>query len=504
MLNWQRYFKWFSTTISSRIAQLSDQAQSVRLWGYIASVTLGSASLTLFGITTNQPIHLVLLLLLVVVTVLAEVFNVNLYGEGSISVAAGMIIAAGLTNGIAGAALVSLASAVGARIALYRNERRPFEIQKVLFNWAVHTLAVGIPLLLLSGLNPTLSLQNLASLTLTVLMLAIAYFAIETGLIALVIAIASGQSFHSIWRNQYRWLFGHYVVLLFMGAFLAIAYTEFGYAGLSLFILPMVMLRYAMHQYSRHTDESINELKRMNRDLSKANQQITALNSDLFNTLARFFDARDPQVGSHTYTVAEYATMIARELALPEERVQLIRQAAVLHDVGKIAIPEYILNKPGRLTEDEFAQMRLHADIGAELLERSPGLQHLASFVRHHHERWDGKGYPDRLAGEEITLESRILNLCDSVEAMASDRPYKAGMPPEEVVAEVVRCAGTQFDPELVRVFLALVERHGPAFIVNSARNIDGSLLDIYQSRRQIHVLPKARPVGTVCEQIPA
>src|SRR5581483_5843315 len=113
--------------------------------------------------------------------------------------------------------------------------------------------------------------------------------------------------------------------------------------------------------------------------------------------------------------------------------------------------------------------MKSHVTVGAELIESSEGLRHLAPFIRYHHERWDGRGYPSGLAAEEIPLEARILNVCDSVEAMASDRPYHKGMSPSEVIAEVKRCAGTQFDPTIAEIFVRIAEREGTQFMINSA-----------------------------------
>jgi putative nucleotidyltransferase with HDIG domain len=193
---------------------------------------------------------------------------------------------------------------------------------------------------------------------------------------------------------------------------------------------------------------------------------------ELFQVLARVFDARDPYVGSHAAQVATYAEAIARELRLPAAQVEAIRQSAYLHDIGKLAIPESILHKPARLTEAEYALVKQHCDIGADLIATSQGLRHLAPFIRHHHERWDGRGYPAGLAGEAIPLEARILNVCDSVEAMASDRPYHRGMSADEVIAEVRGCAGAQFDPTIADVFIQITEAQGSSFVVNSAESV--------------------------------
>jgi putative nucleotidyltransferase with HDIG domain len=212
------------------------------------------------------------------------------------------------------------------------------------------------------------------------------------------------------------------------------------------------------------------ELTVANQEIATASNSIQRFNDELFEMLARFFDARDPYVSGHAATVAKYATTIATELGITGERLKQVRQAAILHDIGNIAISETILHKASKLTDAEYELMKTHVTVGAELIEMSDGLQRLAPFIRHHHERWDGRGYPAGLSCEDIPLEARILNVCDSVEAMASDRPYHKGLSPDEVIAEVKRCAGTQFDPIIAEMFVRIVEREGTQFMINSAQ----------------------------------
>jgi len=189
--------------------------------------------------------------------------------------------------------------------------------------------------------------------------------------------------------------------------------------------------------------------------------------------LAKIVDIRDPYVSSHTTRVAEYAVAVATELGLPLARLETIRQAALLHDIGKIGIPEDILHKPTRLTDEEYQMVQRHAVLGAELLETCQGLRQLVPAVKYHHEWWDGTGYPDQFKGEAIPLEARILAVCDAVEAMASDRPYSRARTLDQIIAELQRCAGTQFDPAIVDVFVKVARRRGDDFVVNSARDIE-------------------------------
>jgi putative nucleotidyltransferase with HDIG domain len=167
-------------------------------------------------------------------------------------------------------------------------------------------------------------------------------------------------------------------------------------------------------------------------------------------------DAQHLHTRDHSENVASYAVAIGQALGLEPARIVKLRLAALLHDIGKVAVDDGILSKPSGLTDDEVAQIRVHPEIGATMLNHA-GLREESRWVRHHHERMDGRGYPDGLAGHAIPLESRVLFVADAFEAMTSDRPYRRGMPVPDAVAELRTCAGSQFDPAVVDVLEALI-----------------------------------------------
>jgi HD-GYP domain-containing protein (c-di-GMP phosphodiesterase class II) len=154
-------------------------------------------------------------------------------------------------------------------------------------------------------------------------------------------------------------------------------------------------------------------------------------------------------------------------MELPKETIERVYFSGLLHDVGKIGVPDAIITKPDRLTEEEYLEMQKHPEIGAKILEPVEFLRHVVPCVRHHHEWFDGcnRGYPDRLQGDKIPLPSRLILVCDTVEAMTSDRPYRKALPLDVVVRELHKYSGSQFDPVCVNAFLQLLEREGEAFI---------------------------------------
>ena len=171
--------------------------------------------------------------------------------------------------------------------------------------------------------------------------------------------------------------------------------------------------------------------------------------------LCEAIDAR-PYMEGHGSRVSRLAEAIALRLGWDEERLDLLKLGGPLHDVGKLGVSEEVLAKPGRLDEQELAQIREHPKLGARILLRVTALRGALPYVLYHHERWDGGGYPTGRAGEQIPLEARVLAVADAFDAMTSDRPYRRALDLDEALAEVARCAGTQFDPEIVRVFLEL------------------------------------------------
>lgn len=174
--------------------------------------------------------------------------------------------------------------------------------------------------------------------------------------------------------------------------------------------------------------------------------------------LCAALSARDGYTGEHSAETLELVTAVTEQLALPGEQVETISDVALLHDIGKIGIPNEVLHEPGKLNDEQWEIMKQHPVIGERIVARIPGLEDVATAIRHEHERWDGKGYPDGLKGSSIPLASRIVLVCDAYHAMTSDRPYREAMPVSDARAELVRHAGTQFDPVVVGALLSSLD----------------------------------------------
>lgn len=200
-------------------------------------------------------------------------------------------------------------------------------------------------------------------------------------------------------------------------------------------------------------------------DLMLANERLrqkgleVLKSQDVISTLAQALEARDHYTQGHSSRVAEVAVLLARELGLSREEQDVVRHGCLLHDIGKIHVPDAVLRKPGALSDEEYTLMRKHPAIGEQICRPLIFARPFLAIVRHHHERWDGKGYPDGLKGEEVSLHARITAIADAWDAMTSDRPYRTALPPQVAFGRLEEGAGTQWDPNLIEVFVRVMKR---------------------------------------------
>ncbi|MGZ6317165.1 MAG: HD-GYP domain-containing protein, partial [Anaerolineales bacterium] len=384
--------------------------------------------------------------------VLTEWFSIELYVKNTtISTSAVPVLAGTLLYGPLGSLVLSAAFAVTALIK-YRSP-----ISRFFFNFSNQIIAgmIYLGIIILTGRAFT-EWTVLAQLILCLIASFIAY-ASTTILVAGGIGISLGRPAFQVWKEQYGWLATSYVGMGFMAYALIFGHKSDYLVGIFLVAVPLLLLRLSQKQYVDRTRVMVQELRDKQQILEKAAEEINALNSGLLDTLAEIIDLRDPYLYGHSKRVTSYATDIARGLGLREKQVQLIHKASLLHDIGKLGIASDILAKPSQLTAEEYEIIKAHATLGATLLEKSPSLEPLVPIIRHHHEHFDGQGYPDRLKGNEIPLSARIVTVSDAIEAMNSNRPYRRGIAIANIIAELRRCSGTQFDPLVVEAAVRIL-----------------------------------------------
>lgn len=460
-----------------RIHTQSTAEQPPRLlWIFIGSVITASILISGFLLVLESDFAWAPVLTFGILAFVIQWQQFELYEKSIISSAVATVFAAAVAGGIESVIVSSIV------IAGVHYLRMRTQLYKSVFNWSIHLLAGTMPVLLVHYVQNyyqlDLSIRSIWLLLPSAAVAAFLYFLIETTLVAMAISLTEGIRVRPLWNEQFRWLAKPYLMLSILGLFLAFGYMLFGLTGVLVFLLPVLSMNNLQKMYVERTQNSVRELRRMNNELGQANQQIAKgkaaieqQNEELLLTLSRIIDARDPFVLGHASKVTDYARAIARKIGLHEEEIEVIYQAGLLHDIGKIGVPEAILLKNSPLTEEEYEIVKQHTVLGGEFLSSSHALHHLAPIIAGHHEHWNGRGYPKGLKGEEIPLASRILAVCDAVEAMASDRPYQHSKPVPEILSELERCSGEQFDPMIVQAFIDVVAEN-PHLISNSATEV--------------------------------
>jgi len=270
---------------------------------------------------------------------------------------------------------------------------------------------------------------------------ATAYFFANTVPVALAISWSKNEKPFGFWRREFPWYLPFYLVGAFLAAVVHLISLHFGWMT-SLLIIPTV---YTIYRAYRAQMASIKERE-------EHLVETEALHLRAIEGLAMAIEAKDQNTHYHLLRVRVYGAEIGKLMGMGELEMRALLTASFLHDIGKLAVPEHIINKPGRLTPEEFEKMKIHPVVGADILERVRFPYPVVPIIRSHHEAWDGSGYPDGLKGEEIPLGARILSVVDCFDALASDRPYRRAMPALEALAMIKSKAGTQFDPAVVKL----------------------------------------------------
>jgi putative nucleotidyltransferase with HDIG domain len=420
---------------------------------YVAAVCLAGVGVVAYAAwdLTLHPVGYMWLVLLAL-TSFSSTFSIKIPDvSATISVSETFVFICALLYGPSPAALVIAID--GLLISCWRRHRR---LPQMVFNATEPALSVFVAAQVffwLSGLSPGQSqvihigrqILPLAAFTTT-------YFLLNSGLNAIVVSLQQRARLWPIWRQHFGWVLLNYFGATSVAALLVHDSRGFDFATLGV-VLPLMVISYLTFKIS------LQRVEDANRHLEELNK----LYLSTIETLAMAVDAKDQITHGHIRRVQVYAVRLARALGVKEERqIKAIEAAALLHDMGKLAIPEYILNKPGKLSVAEFEKIKTHASIGADILSAIKFPYPVVPIVRHHHEQWGGKGYPDGLSGADIPIGARILSVVDCFDALTSDRPYRRALSDEEALGMLKDGRGTQYDPLVVDTFARVYEELSP------------------------------------------
>ncbi len=404
--------------------------RNIKLYSYIIFVAV-LAILVMYYLITNFSIKdYTLLILFSILTTIAETFLIPLPKVGAISVSFAITYSAILVTDPLTASIVTALGMLfrcpyvdgKGRVHLFNNP-----IYKTIFNLSQYIISAGVAGIIYVNFNEILKFgfefYNPVAGTIAL----IVYLLLNSFFMAALMSIILKERLYSVFRN-YLLGFINIVLVGMLGIVLAFSYNSYDIGGILLFFIPLLLARYTFKLY---LDMRKNYFETM-------------------NVLVRAIEASDPYTSGHSLRVSAYTEAIAKQLGLPQNKVDMIKSAALLHDIGKIGIDKNILNKNGKLEKEEFDTIKAHPQIGATIISDMSYLSNLSEIIKHHHERNDGKGYPDGLSQNSIPLETSILIIADSFDAMTTDRPYKNALSLEDALNEVKVNAGTQFNPNIV------------------------------------------------------
>jgi diguanylate cyclase (GGDEF)-like protein len=437
---------------------------SARLRGLVAVVGVGGVSLGAYAIVTGGTSDLVGIAVLIGLVAVGQALALEVLDRGTISLSA--------VGSLAGAALFGPRAALPIAVAICAVDwsANRGKLHRTVFNLGLIVLssvAGAIVYVVLPGGNWAFVAGGAIA--------GAVYFAVNVGLLTSAISLETGERWMETFRSRFAWLFPHYLVYGLVAAMVAVAYTYAGALALFVFAVPLILVRKAQLDYIEHTEESVRRLREAAETIERQNESLTHANialrdraTEAMESLAAAVDARDTYTAGHSRRVQEIAIAVGRELQLEEPELESLSFAALFHDVGKLGMPDSVLLKAGPLDEDEWLIVRRHSEEGERIIGHLGFLSDATPAIRHHHEHWDGSGYPDGLRGPEIPIGARVLHVADALDSMISDRVYRSAMPLEEALRELRRSSGIQFCPTCVAALDTVVARGALAHLVSA------------------------------------
>ena len=402
---------------------------------YIGVITALAFALFIYlipSLPSLSNIWLVLIFFLALST-FAEFIPVDLPVSGAVSIGFPIDFVLIL---VYGPALAILITALGALIGeIIQKESRSW--YKIIFNASQFALSAGIAGIVYQELGGVIGTTNLTSYIIPALICALTYYFINSFLFMMVIHLAEGTSVWFIWKNQLKGIIATYIALAPIGFIMAMVYIGTGIWGIILFFFPLILARRSFELYTK----------------------MRKVYLDTIRALAAAIDAKDPYTKGHSERVAEMSVALAQELNLSDRDTENIEYTALLHDIGKIGIADSILGKKGSLTSQEFDKIKEHTIMGANIIEPVDFLKNSYWAIYHHHEKYNGEGYPDGIKSENIPILARIIAVADAYDAMGSDRPYRKKLNKDKILQELKDQSGKQFDPEVVKALISVLDR---------------------------------------------
>ncbi len=409
---------------------------AIKLKIYIAVVTIFAIALFIYlfpalSLIPNTNIWLIFSFFLAL-SVFAEFIPVDLPVGGKISIGFPVDFVVILVYGPAAAMIVTAFGSLFEGII-----KRKTSWYKLMFDAAQYALSAGIAGIVYQYTGGIIGFQNFFKFIFPAALCAFIYCLINLILVTIVISLDQRVRITTVWRINFKEIIPSYLAEAPIGFLMAIVYVEVGILGILLFFLPLLLARRSFELYTK--------MRKMYLETIRA--------------LAAAIDAKDPYTKGHSERVTQTSVALAQELNLPEREIDNIEYAALLHDIGKIGIDERILGKNDGLTGKEFERIKEHTIMGAKIIEPVEFLKDSYKTIYHHHERYDGNGYPDGLKGEDIPISSRIIAVADAYDAMGSDRPYRKKLKQDKIMKELTEQSGKQFDPEVVKALLSVLSR---------------------------------------------
>jgi HD-GYP domain-containing protein (c-di-GMP phosphodiesterase class II) len=313
-------------------------------------------------------------------------------------------------------------------------------IYGTVFNFCVLIQPIMVANYVYIKLGGNFRLDDLAANFLPIVVFGLICFLVNMLLISILMTITTGKNVIFLFISNVKLVLLNFIIMVPFGIGLTYMYDQLSYFGVLLLLFPVMLVRFT---FSLYVDAKAQYIQTV-------------------DALMRAVEARDKYTEGHSQRVGKIVEMIAREMKMNEFKIESLNIASMMHDVGKIGIDDSILNKPGKLTDEEFNTIKMHPEIGYNILKEVKNLEGIKDLVRHHHERYDGRGYPDGKGKDDLSIDVFIIQLADAVDAMATDRPYRKALTKDEIMFEIHKYSGTQFHPGVVEAYISAMKKREP------------------------------------------